>query len=199
TTTVDLKSKVPDDVKVLVLCNAEGMTETQKFWVDQFLMRGGGLIVMADGSAPQSMGGMGGGSPTMRAGNDKLPDDFFSHYRFKINKAVVLDLVGERVPYRQRILAYPPFIRITAASIDPSHPISASFRSMIFTWASSISLTPKPGVKGIELVKSSERSKHLENFMMLEPESLLPQTQAQVEPWTKEFKNQYTLVCLLER
>jgi ABC-type transport system involved in multi-copper enzyme maturation permease subunit len=199
TTSVDLKSRIPDDVKVVVLCNAEGLTDVQKFWVDQFLMRGGGLIVCADGSAPQSMGGMGGpGSPTMRAGNDRLPDDLFSHYGFKINKDVVLDLVCERVPYRNRIMSYPPFIRATAANIDATHPISASFRNMFFTWVSSISLTPKPGVKAVELVKSSEQAKHLENFMMLEPESLLPQTQAQVEPWKKEFKNQYVLVGILE-
>jgi len=95
-------------------------------------------------------------------------------------------------------MIYPPFIRVTEKSIDSTHPISASFRSMIFTWASSLTLAPKPGVKAVELVKSSDKSKHLENFMMLDPESLLPQTQAQVDGWKSEFKNQYTLVGLLE-
>jgi ABC-2 type transport system permease protein len=199
TTTVDLKSKIPDDVKVVILCNPEGMTEPQKFWVDQFLMRGGSLIVMADGSAVQNMGGMGGGgSPTMRAGNDKLPDDFFSHYGFKINKDVVLDRSCARVPYRQRVLPYPAFITITGSSIDQSHPITANFRGMIFTWASSLTLNPKPEVKSYELVKSSTQAKHMENFMMLEPESLLPKTEAEVDGWKKTFKDQYTLVGLLE-
>src|SRR6185295_3353887 len=53
TTSIDLKSKVPDEVKVLILRGFERPSETEKFWVDQFLMRGGGVIVMADGSVPQ--------------------------------------------------------------------------------------------------------------------------------------------------
>ncbi len=200
TTTVDLKSKVPDEVKVLVLCNVEGMTESQKFWVDQFLMRGGGLIVLADGSAPQSMGGMGPGSPTMRSGNDKLPDDFFSHYGFKVNKDVVLDLSAVRVPYKQRVQLYPAFISATADNIDQTHPITANFRSMIFTWGSSITLTPKPEVKGYDLVKSTKQAKHMENFMMLEPDSVVPvfRTQEQLDAYKAEYKNQYTMVGLLE-
>jgi hypothetical protein len=111
TTTVDLKSKVPDDVKALILCNSDTLTETQKFHLDQYLMRGGGVIVMADGTDPMNMGGMGGmggrSSPFMRTAAEKLPADLFSHYGFKINKDLVLDRVCLKVPVRVQGLPFP--------------------------------------------------------------------------------------------
>jgi hypothetical protein len=200
TTTVDLKSKVPDEVKVVVLCNAEGLTETQKFWTDQFLMRGGGLIVMADGSQIQSFGGMPGGqqNPFMRSANDKLPDDFFSHYGFTINKDVVLDLQCAAIRWQGQGLRYPPFIVATVNGIDQTHPISANFRNLIFTFASSVSFAPKPGVKAIDMVKSSDTAKHVENFMMLSPDQILPDSEEKAEAMKKEYKSRYVLAGLLE-
>lgn len=200
TTTVDLKSKVPDDVKVVVLCNPEGMTDAQKFWADQFLMRGGGLIVIADGSQVQSFGGMpgGGGNPLMRSGNDKLPEDFFSHYGFTINKDVVLDLQCAGIRWQGRGVRYPGFVLSTANSIDEEHPISANLQGFMFMWPSSIALAPKPGVKAIEVVKSSEQAKHLENFMMLSPDQILPDSKEKAEAMVKEYKSRYVLAGLLE-
>lgn len=200
TTTVDLKSRVPDDVKVVVLCNPEGMTDTQKFWADQFLMRGGGLIVLADGSQIQSFGGMPGGqgNPLMRSGNDKLPEDFFSHYGFTINKDVVLDLQCAGIRWEGRPVRYPGFVVATANSIDQDHPITANFTGFMFMWPSSITLSPKPGVKAIELVRSSDQAKHLENFMMLSPAQILPDSKEKAQVMMQEYKNRYVLAGLLE-
>ena len=200
TTTVDLKSKVPDEVKVVVLCNPEGMSDTQKFWADQFLMRGGGLIVLADGSQIQSFGGMPGQgqNPLMRSGNDKLPEDFFSNYGFTINKDVVLDLQCAGIRWQGQFLRYPAFVVSTVNNIDQDHPISANFRDLTFMFASSITLTPKPGVKAVEMVKSSEKAKHLENFMMLSPEQILPDSEDKAQAMMKEYKNRYLLAGMLE-
>jgi ABC-type uncharacterized transport system involved in gliding motility auxiliary subunit len=199
TITLDLRTRVPDDVQLLLLCNAERLSSMQLYRLDQFLMRGGGLIVMADGSVPQSGAGADGKpSPTKREGSDRLPDDFFSHYGFQIDRDVVLDRSCMRVPYGKKETIYPPFVLARKENIDQSRPISATIGSLLFTWPSSITLVPKPGVKATELVKSSAQSKRLDGTMVLEPDALLPKSEGAIESWKKEFAHQYALAVLLE-
>lgn len=199
TTTVDLKSKVPDEVKVVILCNADaGLNDVQKFHLDQYLMRGGGLIVMADGSEPMSFGGGmgGGGSPFMRSAAEKLPDDFLQHFGVKINKDVVVDVQCAPLPYRGALLPYPGFPYVVGDSIDQEHPISARMSDIVFLWPSSIELLPKPGVKAIELVKSSARAKKLDGFIDVSVEKLLDEKNP--ESALETYTGQYLLAGLLE-
>lgn len=200
TTIVDLRSRVPDDVKVVILCNVEGMTGTQEFWADQFLMRGGGLIVLAGGSTAEGVASGPGGMPNAlhRRRNDELPDDFFSHYGFTIHKDVVLDRSCVMISWQGRGVPYPAFIAATVDNIDQNHPVSANFRNLTFMWASSLTLAPKPGVQATELVHSSERAKHLEDVMPLEPDTLLPRKKSDVESWLTDFHSRYLLAGLLE-
>lgn len=209
TTTVDLKSKVPDEVVALILCNSgAGLSDVQKFHLDQYLMRGGGLIVMAEGSEPLSFGGMGGGggSPFMRSGAEKLPQDFFEHYGFKINKDVVIDLQCAQLPRRVPdfplpvYVPYPAFPLVVGDSIDQEHPVSARFSDVVFLWPSSIDLLEdrlqSNGVKAHELVRSSQRAKRLEGFIDVSFEKLLDESNPESDPET--FQQQYLLAALLE-
>jgi ABC-type uncharacterized transport system involved in gliding motility auxiliary subunit len=199
TTTLDLRSQVPDDVQVLLLCNAERLSNVQLYRIDQFLMRGGGMVVMAYGSVPRAGAGADGKpSPMQREGSDRLPDDFFSHYGFRIDRDVVLDLSCMRVPYKKKVTIYPPFVQATKENIDSTRPISANLGSLAFTWPSSITLVPKSGVSATELVKSSAQSKRLDGAMVLEPDALLPKSEGAIESWKKEFAHQYALAVLLE-
>ena len=205
TTTTDLKSKVPDDVKVVILCNAgAGLNDVQKFHLDQYLMRGGGLIVLAEGSEPMSFGGGmgGGGSPFMRSAAEKLPDDFLQHFGVKINKDVVVDLQCAQIPRRLPdfpipvYVPYPGFPMVVGDSIDQDHPISARMSDIVFLWPSSIELSPKPGVKATELVKSSSKAKKLDGFIDVSFEKLLDETNPESAPET--YTGQYLLAGLLE-
>jgi ABC-type transport system involved in multi-copper enzyme maturation permease subunit/ABC-type uncharacterized transport system involved in gliding motility auxiliary subunit len=203
TTTVDLKSKVPDEVKAVIVCNTDALTDVQKFNLDQFLMRGGGVIVMADGTEPMSFGGMpgrGGGSPFMRTASEKVPEDFFSHYGFKIDKNMVLDAACLPVPVRTEmgsvIKLYPPLVAAIGEFIDQNHPISARFKELAFLWTSSVELDPKPGVKKFELVKSTDHAKKLDGFIDVSFQQLMNRNSATFDPDT--FKEQFVLAGMLE-
>jgi gliding-associated putative ABC transporter substrate-binding component GldG len=205
TTTVDLKSKIPDEVKAILLCNADTLTEVQRFHLDQFLMRGGGVVVMADGTQPMSFGGMGprgGGSPFMRTASEKLPEDFFSHYGFKINKDLVLDLSCLPVPVQvpgtpfQVLRAYPAAPVAISQFIDSSHPVSARFKDLAFLWPASIELDPKPGVKAFTLVKTTDRAKKLEGFIDVSFQRMQDENSDTFDPET--FKEQFLLAGMLE-
>lgn len=204
TTTVDLKSKVPDDVGVVVLCNAgAGLTDVQKFHLDQYLMRGGGLIVMAEGSEPMSFGGgMGGGSPYMRSAAQKLPDDFFDHFGFKLGKDLIVDLQCAQIPMRsgdspfQVVMPYPAFPVAIADNIDQTHPLSARFSDVVFLFGSSLQFAPKPGVRAYELVKSSKQAKKLEGFIDVAHRKLIEELQS--EEGARTYDSQFTLAGVLE-
>jgi len=207
TTTVDLKSKVPDEVKALVLCNADALTDVQKFHLDQYLMRGGGVVVMADGTQPMNMGGMGGmggrgASPFMRTPNEKLQDEFLSHYGVKISKDLILDRVCLPVPMSvqgmpiQVMVDYPAAVVAIGDYIDQSHPISARFKDLAFLWASSIALDPKPGVKAFELVRSSDHAKKLDGFIDVSFQQLQNRDSPTFDP--DSFKEQFLLAGMLE-
>jgi len=203
TTTVDLKSKVPDEVRALVLCNGETLNDVQKFHLDQYLMRGGGLVVMADGTQPMSFGGMGrGNSPFMRTASDKLPEDLFSHYGFKIHKNVILDRVCLPVPMRlpgmpfEVAVNYPAAVVAISDFIDQDHPISARFRDLAFLWPSSIELDPKPGVTKFELVRTSDHAKALDGFIDVSFQRLQDESSDTFDPAT--FNSQFLLAGMLE-
>ncbi|HND56209.1 MAG TPA: GldG family protein, partial [Pirellulaceae bacterium] len=202
TTTVDLKSKVPDDVKVVVLCNLDsGLTDEQKFHLDQFLMRGGGAIVMADGTEPMSFGGMGGGSMTMRHGVEKLPDEFLSSYGVTIRKNLVADLQcnivqTSRDPMASALMRYPALPLALGATIDQSHPITAKLSDVIFFFPSSVEIAERPGMKVFTLVKSSEHAREYKDFIdvgfdkIVDEEGKLRDADA--------FKEQFPLVAFAE-
>ena len=194
TTTVDLESRVPDDVKVLVLCNCEAMTDVQKFWADQFLMRGGAWIVLADGSQARSSSGIPGGNQKklMRSCNDKLPEVFFSNYGFTINWDVVLDQQCAGIRWQGQFLRYPAFVASTVKEIDQDHPISATVTILTFMFASSIGLSPKPGVTAFELVRSSDHAKHLG------PLQLQSDWSENSEATLKGYDSRFVLAALLE-
>jgi ABC-type uncharacterized transport system involved in gliding motility auxiliary subunit len=204
TTTVDLKSKVPDDVDVVFLCNAgSGLNDVQKFHLDQYLMRGGNLIVMAEGSEPMSFGGMGGGgSPTMRSAVQKLPDDLFEHCGFKIEKNSVIDLQcmtirrpGADSPFTA-YSPYPGFPLVVSDSIDQDHPMSARMSDLLFLFPSQVTFLGKPLTRHADLVKSSKHAKKIDGFIDLSFEKIVDTIKSEED--AKAFDGQFTLAGLVE-
>ena len=205
TTTVDLKSKVPDDVGVVFLCNAGGgLSDVQKFHLDQYLMRGGNLIVMAEGSEPMNFGGMGGGggSPTMRSGAQKLPDDLFEHCGFKIEKNSVIDLqcMTIRRPNADSPFTafspYPGFPLVVADSIDQDHPLSSRMSDLLFLFPSQVTFLGKPLTRHAELIKSSKHAKKIDGFIDLSFEKIVDTIKTEAD--AESFNGQFTLAGLLE-
>jgi len=205
TTTVDLKSKVPDDVDVVLLCNAGGgLSDVQQFHLDQYLMRGGNLVVMAEGSEPMNFGGMGGGggSPTMRSGAQKLPDAFFEHYGFKIEKNSVIDLqcMTIRRPNADSPFTayspYPGFPLVVSDSIDQDHPMSARMSDLLFLFPSQVSFLGKPLTRHTDLVKTSKRAKKVDGFIDLSFEKIVDTIKTEAD--VAAFDGQFTLAGLVE-
>jgi ABC-2 type transport system permease protein len=203
-TTVDLNDTVKEDVSTILLVNGEMLTEKQKYYLDQFLMRGGSLIVMASGNEPSSFGSQGPAqSPFMRGPVEMSSADLFSHYGFTVNGDVVMDKNCAEIPMPagtvqtpfgpmqvQEPVAYLPIPIALADSINQEHPISAGLGSLVFLFPSSVETNAKPGVAVTELVKTSSNAEaKADPFMMLNHEQL---------PDPETFEGQFVLAALLE-
>jgi hypothetical protein len=158
---------------------------------------------MAEGSEPMSFGGgMGGGSPYMRSAAQKLPDDFFDHFGFKLGKDLIVDLQCAQIPMRsgdspfQVVMPYPAFPVAIAENIDQTHPLSFRFSDVVFLFGSSVLFAPKPGVKAFELVKSSKQAKKLEGFIDVAHRKLIEELQT--EEGARTYAGQFTLAGVLE-
>ncbi|MBN1267564.1 MAG: Gldg family protein [Anaerolineales bacterium] len=147
---VDLSSgQVPSEVDVLVLVAPENLTEKQVFAVDQFLMKGGSVIISAGNYkaiVDQYSGGL-----ALQPLTSTL-SDLLQSYGITIQNALVMDTQNEPFPVYvtreaggfnvQEIQAvdYPFFVDIRTDNMDSDHPITANVPAVTMNWSSPIEL-----------------------------------------------------------
>ena len=91
TETLDLKSAVPAEVQTIVVTNGDVMDDVQKYYLDQYLMRGGNLIVLAVGNEMATMPGqqMPQSQSMRRPLETYAMDDLLSHWGVNVQKNLV--------------------------------------------------------------------------------------------------------------
>jgi len=162
---VKLDDPVPTDVDVLLVLKPRSLDETEVFHLDQYLMRGGRVIVClarfaADVSAQRL---------------DVVPvesglDDWLAHFGVNVDKTLVLDdqnqpmlvpdtessFMGLR---RLRYEPYPYLVRVTGKGLV-ERQVAGDLDSVGLYWASPITLDAQEqeGLRAIELLRSSDRS-----------------------------------------
>jgi ABC-2 type transport system permease protein len=147
---VDLTSgRVPGDVDVLLVVAPQGMTDKERFAVDQYLMRGGAVVVAAGNyvlSPQQLPGGL-----TMDAVQDGL-QELLAHYGVGLGQTMVMDPRNEPFPVQvQRQvggiqvveiqeLNYPFFVDVRPDSMDKDSPIVARLPAVTLQWVSPLEI-----------------------------------------------------------
>jgi len=147
---VDISSgQVPSDVDVLVLIAPENMTEKELFAVDQFLMKGGSVVVSA-GNYKATVDQFSGGLALQPLAGTLA--DLLQSYGVSVQNALVMDPQNEPFPVPvvrevggfsvQEIQAvdYPFFVDIRQDGMDSSNPITASIPAVTMNWASPVVL-----------------------------------------------------------
>jgi ABC-2 type transport system permease protein len=145
---VDLtQGSVPADVDVLVLVAPQGLDDKARFAVDQYLMRGGGVVVAA-GNYKLSLDPY-YGNLTLAPITDGL-QEMLSSYGITVDQSLVMDLQNEPFPVQVtrtvsgmqlqeiRALDYPFFPDIRADSMAPHHPIVSGLEAVTLNWASPV-------------------------------------------------------------
>ncbi len=141
------KGVVPEDIDLLVLAAPDGMTEKQVFAVDQFLMRGGTIVLATSPfSVVRSRSGL-----NVEENKSGLEDWLGSH-GLSLEKKFVLDPQSEYypVPYRRTVAGYPVeeivlkeypyFVAVRDSGMQQQSQIVAGLPQVTLNWPSPISI-----------------------------------------------------------
>jgi len=169
----DLSSgQVPPDADLLVLAAPEQLDEKQLFAVDQFLMRGGTVVLST--------------SPYDIDTRDKLTakthqsglQDWLAHNGIDLQKSLVLDPqnaafpipvernLGGFVVQETQLVDYPFFVDVRQDGLDQNSGLTAGLDQVTLTWPSPIALDQKQlqDRKVIPLVQSTDQAWTTENL-----------------------------------
>ncbi len=142
---VPVGEEIPPHIQLLVLANTKGLSDVAKFHIDQFIMRGGKLVLLTDGVDIDERSGQ-----LVARGSEN--DEFFRNYGITIDKNLVLD---EMCFYR--LLSPPSYHvpRLLARNFDPESALMARMNDFHEFVSSSIQLNPPPGVEAVVLARTT--------------------------------------------
>ncbi|MBN1487037.1 MAG: Gldg family protein [Anaerolineae bacterium] len=146
--TVDLSSgQVPADIDVLVVIAPQGFTDKEHYAIDQYLMRGG-AVVMAAGNYGIDL------DPYVGALQGREITDgvreLLANYGITVEQSLVLDPVNEPFPMPtvrevagiqvQELMAidYPMFVNVQPSTMASGNPIVSNLSSVTLNWVSPV-------------------------------------------------------------
>jgi ABC-2 type transport system permease protein len=145
---VDLSTgRVPGEIDVLVVIAPQGLGDKELFSIDQYLMRGGAVVVAAGSYmlSPQQFGG-GIAMQTVDGG----VHDLLASYGIEIQEFFVLDprnepfprqrarQVGSTTVYELEQVNYPFFVDVRPDGMAKESPIVSSLPAVTLHWASPV-------------------------------------------------------------
>lgn len=167
---VDLSSgRAPETVDALVLVGPEQMSDKERYAVDQFLMRGGAVVVAAGNYRiqPDMLTGGLGLTPV-----DGGLGEMLRHYGVDVQQALVMD--PQNVPFPvtvQRVvggftvrdvqaLDYPFFVDVRSDGMERTHPATGDLMAVTMAFASPVVLDEARNAEreASVLLRSSEGS-----------------------------------------
>jgi ABC-2 type transport system permease protein len=168
--TVDLTGgQVPADVDVLVVIAPQNLDDKARYAIDQYLMRGGSVIVAA-GNYTLAVDQYGGGlmlQPIAEGLQQML--DF---YGIRVEQSLVMDPQNEPFPVavnrkvgnltvrEYQAINYPFFVDVRASGMDKTSPIVSQLSAVTMNWVSPLTVDAEKnkGRQVTTLLKSSPNS-----------------------------------------
>jgi len=165
---VDLKDgRVPDEADLLLVLAPHQLDDKQRFAIDQFLMRGGPVVVT---SSPFDVD-MGAGITASKQHSGL--EDWLARYGVSIGDTLVVDPHSAALPVpveRQvgglrlrevRMLPYPHFADLRGDQLNRDSPITRSLGQLTMDWASPLTVdaAKAKGLRVTELLRSSVDSR----------------------------------------
>jgi ABC-type uncharacterized transport system involved in gliding motility auxiliary subunit len=154
------KSGVPDDVKTLIIAGmSEPPSEKFRYRLDQFRMRGGGLLILAGNAKPQLASGF-QVLPVDPYTNDWMKDDL----GVAVEPGLVMDRRATRVAVNQQqgsfvfrsLVDYPFLPAVT--DLSKTHPVTSGLESLSVPFTSPLLWTKGDGNGRDVLMRSSAYS-----------------------------------------
>ena len=162
---------VDPDIATLIVVDQDGLTEEALYHIDQFVMRGGRLLVLAPGVALQE-GTLAARDRQVRMG------PLLATWGVSVSNALVADSQSAMASFSQGYMTfsvpYPWWPQIIGAGLSRDNPITATMDALVLPWSSPVAAAPPDTSGAIEfdvLARTSEQS-----FAKTAPYDLNPQS-----------------------
>lgn len=151
---------IPENVLTFLIAGpTQAFTEREKFVLDQFIMRGGRLIILASGTAMNEQ-------YLQTSVNDTGLNTILGEYGVIINSDTVIDPLSNEIlafgsGFFQVVQPYPAWPKIIAEGLNQDNPITARLQYLTMPWPSSLKVSQEKNTKDtkiIELAKTSPKS-----------------------------------------
>ncbi|EKO62081.1 GldG family protein [Leptospira kirschneri] len=173
------EEEIPDSIGTLLWIGGGALSETSSYRLDQFLMRGGNLILLFKSmdfrltpSNRENGIGMDSISPGIAKPASYIYEQnlIFEHYGFKVNTDLVLEPnhslpIGSLTEVEPGVIgryAYPPWVLVGSSDqmLSEVSPFTSPFQNLLLPWTSSLTLFPdkQPRVKMETILSSSEEA-----------------------------------------
>ena len=157
-------AKVPESVDLLILLAPDRLSKRELFAVDQFLMKGG-TVIISTGAFDCALSGSFNCKPL-----DSGLSDWLQHNGVEIKKTMVLD--PQDFPFilppspggvnqvENSVVAYPYFVDIRTDGMNKDELITSRLNQVTLNWASPIAINThaNKNLKFTQLLRSSEKS-----------------------------------------
>ncbi len=160
---------VPGDVDVLVVVAPQGFTAKERFAIDQYLMRGGAVVVAAANYmlSPQQFG-----AGLMLEQVQDGVQEMLAHYGLTIEASMIMDPQNEPFPIQvqrqvsgmnvveMKQVPYPFFVDVRQNGMTKDSPIVASLPAITLHWASPVTVDEdkNQGRDVVVLLESTDKS-----------------------------------------
>ncbi|HOU13113.1 MAG TPA: Gldg family protein [Anaerolineae bacterium] len=159
---------IAPDVDVVLVIAPQGFTDVERYAIDQYLMRGGTVLLAAGNTVitqdPYTGGLAGKVIPDGVAG-------LLAHYGITVEQGLVLDAQNEPFPipvtrqvgnYQVReyqALDYPYFVDVRSAGMAKNNAIVSNLPAITLNWASSLQVDPtKNAERKVDVLLSSTKN-----------------------------------------
>lgn len=149
---IDLSKGKPIDVDefpvVVVISPSASLSDRDKFELDQYVMNGGGLIVLED------LLKLGSNSPILTKTDSNL-NSFLEHYGISVDTKVLLDESFTPIINGFDRIAYPYWVLATGEGINQEIPPLNTLESSTFLWVNPITKNEKDNLNYTELITTT--------------------------------------------
>ena len=159
--------EIPDDINLLIVLHPRSFNPRLRYAVDQYVLRGGRLVVLLDPNARIDMtspANQFGQQPQLSSDLPELLKQWGVDY--DVSKVVGDRLHATQVNTGQGVMSFPMWMTFRSDSLDQKHPITAQLENLLFVEAGSLKKVADSKTEFTPLLSLSAKSGLIDTFQL---------------------------------
>ena len=159
--------EIPDDINLLIVLHPRSFNPRLRYAVDQYVLRGGRLVVLLDPNARIDMtspANQFGQQPQLSSDLPELLKQWGVEY--DVAKVVGDRLHATQVNTGQGVMSFPMWMTFRSDSLDQKHPITAQLENLLFVEAGSLKKAADSKTEFTPLLSLSAKSGLIDTFQL---------------------------------